>query len=219
MNNNNDNNRGGGLIILAVIAASAFVSWVIRVFRKHRINKHTKKIVIMGGVGSGKTTLWKQLRGETLRYEYEPTSGEEDVSKFTFSTKRGRKIYVEKTKDMGGADDYVKYFRDLLVDGTFVFLLVDLTKLNAEAHDQIFAMLNMIKRTLNLKSKGAGLKILATHFNDYSRRNKTREDAKHDVKEFLGHNKLKKYSDKSIEVVELRDEADIEKVKEEIANS
>lgn len=204
---------------LPILGGIGLLIWLIRLlFSKNEISEYTKKIVIMGGVGVGKTTLWKQLRGETLRNVYEPTSGEEDVNKFSFTTKSGRKIYVEKSKDMGGTDDYVKYYSELLTDGTFVFLLVDLTKLNDEAHDQIFAMLGMIKRKLNLKSKGAGLKILATHFYDYSRRNKTRDDAKHDVKEFLGH-KLKHYSDKSIEIVELRFKSDIEKIKEEIANS
>lgn len=216
--NNNAINGSDGVVGAIVIGVAALISWLIRLFRKHNINKHTKKIVIMGTKGSGKTLLWTQLQGKSFSGSYEETISE-TIDEFTFTTKNGRRIKVVKTTDYGGGNDYVRFFKELLVDGTFVILLVDLTNLTNEAHGQIFGTLGMIQRTLNIKSKGSGLMILATHFNEFSCGYKTKDEAKYEVIKFLGAHKLKRYFNKQIKVVELRAQSDIETIKEEIANT
>lgn len=194
----------------------AYGIWML--FKKYQINKNTKKIVIMGTKGSGKTTLWMQLQGKPFKEDYGQTYSE-TVEEFIFATKSGRAVKVAKTKDYGGGNEFIPYFKELLEDGTFVILLVDLANLTDEAKGQTLATLHLLSKTLNLKSKGAGIKVIGTNFNKFSEGYKSKEVAKTELKKFLGLEKLKRYSIKSLEVIELRNSADIETIKEEIANS
>lgn len=183
------------------------------------LTKIQKKVVIMGTKGSGKTTLWMQLQGKPFKDDYGQTYSEA-VEAFNFTTKSGRTVKVAKTKDYGGGNEFVPYFKELLEDGTFVILLVDLANLTDAAKHQTLATLYLIRNTLNnFKSKGSGIKVIGTNFNKFSGDYKSKEVAKTELIKFLGAEKIKRYSIKSLEVFELRDNTDIEKIKEEIANS
>ncbi len=173
----------------------------------------------MGTKGSGKTTLWMQLQGKPFKDDYGQTYSEA-VEAFNFTTKSGRTVKVAKTKDYGGGNEFVPYFKELLGDGTFVILLVDLANLTDAAKHQTLATLYLIRNTLNnFKRKGSGIKVIGTNFNKFSEGYKSKEVAKTELIKFLGAEKIKRYSIKSLEVFELRDNTDIEKIKEEIANS
>ena len=200
----------GGCAILA--------SWLIYIFKRGKVNKYTKNIVIMGARGAGKTTLWHQLRGDKLESTYASTTAE-SIKTFSFKTKSGKPIKIVNGVDYGGSDDYVKAYLDLLSDNTFVFYLIDLTDLTEQAGRELRARLEAIVRTFqNNKMKGQGIKLLATNFGKYSSiSNKTRDDAKYEVKQLIGL-KFKKLKIKDkIKVVELRDPSDIDEIKEELA--
>lgn len=172
----------------------------------------------MGTKGSGKTTLWMQLQGKSFKEDYGETISD-TIEEFVFTTKSGRKVRVAKTTDYGGDNRFVPYFKELLKEGTFVILLVDLANLTDEAKGQTLAMLKLINRTLDLKREGAGIKVIGTNFNKFSAGTKTKDEAKFELLQFLGIGKLKKYFVKNLEVVELRNPLDIEHIKEEIANT
>lgn len=206
----------GPLIPPIVLLTIIIIKWLRE---RKKVTPYTKKVVIMGTRGAGKTTLWKRLRGED--YENIRQTTAEEVKEFTIKTKSGREIRVAKTKDYSGSEEYITQFKDLIEDNTFVILLVDLNNFTEEAKGQILGSLNMIVRTMKGRNeKGDGLKLIATNFWKYSASgNKSKEDARVDVRNFLGRGKLERYLVKDIEVVDLRCSTDIERIKEEIVNS
>lgn len=216
-----NNNKGGGdLLYLLIGGCAVLASWLIYIFFKRgKVNKYTKNIVIMGARGAGKTTLWHQLRGDKLESTYASTTAE-SIKTFSFKTKSGEQIEIVDGVDYGGSDDYVKAYLDWLSDNTFVFYLIDLTNLTEQAGRELRARLEAIVRTFqNKKMKGQGIKLLATNFGKYSSiSNKTRDDAKYEVMQLIGLEKFKKLKIKDkIKVVELRDPSDIDEIKEELA--
>lgn len=175
----NNNEGGGDLLYLLIGGCAILASWLIYIFKRGKVNKYTKNIVIMGARGAGKTTLWHQLRGDKLESTYASTTAE-SIKTFSFKTKSGKPIKIVNGVDYGGSDDYVKAYLDLLSDNTFVFYLIDLTDLTEQAGRELRARLEAIVRTFqNNKMKGQGIKLLATNFGKYSSiSNKTRDDAK-----------------------------------------
>lgn len=215
-----NNNKGGGdLLYTLIVCCALLASWLIYIFKRGKVNKYTKNIVIMGARGAGKTTLWHQLRGDKLESTYASTTAE-SIKTFSFKTKSGKPIKIVNGVDYGGSDDYVKAYLDWLSDNTFVFYLIDLTNLTEQAGRELRARLEAIVRTFqNNKMKGQGIKLLATNFGKYSSiSNKTRDDAKYEVMQLIGLEKFKKLKIKDkIKVVELRDPSDIDEIKEELA--
>lgn len=215
----NNNEGRGGLLYTLIVGCAFLASWLIYIFKRGKVNKYTKNIVIMGARGAGKTTLWHQLRGDKLESTYASTTAE-SIKTFSFKTKSGKPIKIVNGVDYGGSDDYVKAYLDLLSDNTFVFYLIDLTDLTEQAGRELRARLEAIVRTFqNNKTKGQGIKLLATNFGKYSSiSNKTRDDAKYEVMQLIGLEKFKKLKIKDkIKVVELRDPSDIDEIKEELA--
>lgn len=216
----NNNEGRGGLLYTLIVGCAFLASWLIYIFFKRgKVNKYTKNIVIMGARGAGKTTLWHQLRGDKLESTYASTTAE-SIKTFSFKTKSGKPIKIVNGVDYGGSDDYVKAYLDLLSDNTFVFYLIDLTDLTEQAGRELRARLEAIVRTFqNNKTKGQGIKLLATNFGKYSSiSNKTRDDAKYEVMQLIGLEKFKKLKIKDkIKVIELRDPSDIDEIKEELA--
>lgn len=215
----NNNEGGGGLLYPLIVGCALLASWLIYIFKRGKVNKYTKNIVIMGARGAGKTTLWHQLRGDKLESTYASTTAE-SIKTFSFKTKSGKPIKIVNGVDYGGSDDYVKAYLDLLSDNTFVFYLIDLTDLTEQAGRELRARLEAIVRTFqNNKMKGQGIKLLATNFGKYSSiSNKTRDDAKYEVMQLIDLEKFKKLKIKDkIKVVELRDPSDIDEIKEELA--
>src|SRR5574344_2467765 len=180
----------------------------------------TQNIVILGSKGSGKTTLWNQLRGRITDTKYTPT-GYDNINCFII---RGPKniVVVSSTKDLGGDDIWINldYYEKLINrDGTFIYFLVDLTRLE-ETKREVRARIKKISTIINDKKlKNCGIKILATFYDKY--RQNTLEPAITYITKILNlkpdNNSKVKLSDRIL-TVNLLDNNDIEIIKNEIIN-
>lgn len=152
----------GGLTVLLIGLASS-------------PNKRTRRIVILGSSMSGKTTLWNQLKNRKIGYDYIPTPGQTAIESFKVKYK-DHEVKVIDTTDIGGSDAWVKYYNELITkDGTFIYFLVDLTKLS-DAKQEIRSRLQLISKCIkDKKLNDCGFKIIATHFDEYEKSKENQE--------------------------------------------
>ena len=129
-------------------------------------DEKTKRIVVFGSKASGKTTLWNQLMDKKVVTEYR-TTDQEKIESFNFFA-NNRFVRVLATKDIGGGDMFVRYYNELISEnGTFVYFLVDLTRLH-ETKQEIRSRLQVISKCIkDKKLLNCGFKIIATHLDEY----------------------------------------------------
>ena len=187
-------------------------------------DEKTKRIVVFGSKASGKTTLWNQLMDKKVVTEYR-TTDQEKIESFNFFA-NNRFVRVLATKDIGGGDMFVRYYNELISEnGTFVYFLVDLTRLH-ETKQEIRSRLQVISKCIkDKKLLNCGFKIIATHFDEYDKNNynlleKTKK-AKAEVISVLTDKEIKNCSLKidldHIMVANLLDKSYINSIKKEIA--
>ena len=187
-------------------------------------DENTKRIVVFGSKASGKTTLWNQLMDKKVVTEYR-TTDQEKIESFNFFA-NNRFVRVLATKDIGGGDMFVRYYNELISEnGTFVYFLVDLTRLH-ETKQEIRSRLQVISKCIkDKKLLNCGFKIIATHFDEYDKNNynlleKTKK-AKAEVISVLTDKEIKNCSLKidldHIMVANLLDKSYINSIKKEIA--
>ena len=187
-------------------------------------DENTKRIVIFGSKASGKTTLWNQLMDKKVVTEYR-TTDQEKIESFNFFA-NNRFVRVLATKDIGGGDMFVRYYNELISEnGTFVYFLVDLTRLH-ETKQEIRSRLQVISKCIkDKKLLNCGFKIIATHFDEYDKNNynllEKAKKAKAEVISVLTDKEIKKCSLKldldHIMVANLLDKSYINSIKKEIA--
>lgn len=133
-------------------------------------DEKTKRIVVFGSKASGKTALWNQLMDKKVVTEYRTTDQEKIESFNVFAN--NRYVRVLATKDIGGGDMFVRYYNELISEnGTFVYFLVDLTRLH-ETKQEIRSRLQVISKCIkDKKLLNCGFKIIATHFDEYDKNN------------------------------------------------
>lgn len=187
-------------------------------------DEKTKRIVVFGSKASGKTTLWNQLMDKKVVTEYR-TTDQEKIESFNFFA-NNRFVRVLATKDIGGGDMFVRYYNELISEnGTFVYFLVDLTRLH-ETKQEIRSRLQVISKCIkDKKLLNCGFKIIATHFDEYDKNNynlleKTKK-AKAEVISVLTDKEIKNCSLKidldHIMVANLLEKSYINSIKKEIA--
>ena len=187
-------------------------------------DENTKRIVIFGSKASGKTTLWNQLMDKKVVTEYR-TTDQEKIESFNFFA-NNRFVRVLATKDIGGGDMFVRYYNELISEnGTFVYFLVDLTRLH-ETKQEIRSRLQVISKCIkDKKLLNCGFKIIATHFDEYDKNNynllEKNKKAKAEVISVLTDKKITNCSLKidldHIMVANLLDKSYINSIKKEIA--
>lgn len=187
-------------------------------------DEKTKRIVVFGSKASGKTTLWNQLMDKKVVTEYR-TTDQEKIESFNFFA-NNRFVRVLATKDIGGGDMFVRYYNELISEnGTFVYFLVDLTRLH-ETKQEIRSRLQVISKCIkDKKLLNCGFKIIATHFDEYDKNNynllEKNKKAKAEVISVLTDKEIKKCSLKldldHIMVANLLDKSYINSIKKEIA--
>ena len=187
-------------------------------------DENTKRIVIFGSKASGKTTLWNQLMDKKVVTEYR-TTDQEKIESFNFFA-NNRFVRVLATKDIGGGDMFVRYYNELISEnGTFVYFLVDLTRLH-ETKQEIRSRLQVISKCIkDKKLLNCGFKIIATHFDEYDKNNynllEKAKKAKAEVISVLTDKEIKNCSLKidldHIMVANLLDKSYINSIKKEIA--
>lgn len=182
-------------------------------------NEKTKKVVILGSIAAGKTTLWNQLKGLGYKEEHVQTS-QSQIDSFKIQGKN-HEVTIESTKDIGGGDSFVRYYDELIQEGTFVYFLIDLNRMNETRREVRARLQKIFKIVAEKKFKDCGLKILATHFDEYTQKKKCSKDqAKNDIMELMEFDKIKGKDkidfSKLILAVNLLDAKDIEIIKNEI---
>lgn len=172
-------------ILLAMVNEAMLPIWIIAIMfgglsvlligLASSPNKRTRRIVILGSSMSGKTTLWNQLKNRKIGYDYIPTPGQTAIESFKVKYK-DHEVKVIDTKDIGGSDAWVKYYNELITkDGTFIYFLVDLTKLS-DAKQEIRSRLQLISKCIkDKKLNDCGFKIIATHFDEYEKSKENQE--------------------------------------------
>ena len=187
-------------------------------------DEKTKRIVVFGSKASGKTTLWNQLMDKKVVTEYR-TTDQEKIESFNFFA-NNHFVRVLATKDIGGGDMFVRYYNELISEnGTFVYFLVDLTRLH-ETKQEIRSRLQVISKCIkDTKLLNCGFKIIATHFDEYDKNNynllEKNKKAKAEVISVLTDKEIKNCSLKldldHIMVANLLDKSYINSIKKEIA--
>ena len=187
-------------------------------------DEKTKRIVVFGSKASGKTTLWNQLMDKKVVTEYR-TTDQEKIESFNFFA-NNRFVRVLATKDIGGGDMFVRYYNELISEnGTFVYFLVDLTRLH-ETKQEIRSRLQVISKCIkDKKLLNCGFKIIATHFDEYDKNNynllEKAKKAKAEVISVLTDKEIKncflKIDLDHIMVANLLDKSYINSIKKEIA--
>lgn len=187
-------------------------------------DEKTKRIVVFGSKASGKTTLWNQLMDKKVVTEYR-TTDQEKIESFNFFA-NNHFVRVLATKDIGGGDMFVRYYNELISEnGTFVYFLVDLTRLH-ETKQEIRSRLQVISKCIkDKKLQNCGFKIIATHFDEYDKNNynllEKNKKAKAEVISVLTDKEIKNCSLKldldHIMVANLLDKSYINSIKKEIA--
>ena len=117
--------------------------------------------------------------------------------------------------------NFVRYYDELIQEGTFVYFLIDLNRMNETRREVRARLQKIFKLVAEKKFKDCGLKILATHFDEYTQKKKCSKDqAKNDIMELMEFDKIKGKGkidfSKLILAVNLLDAKDIEIIKNEI---
>lgn len=185
-------------------------------------NKETKKIVILGRKESGKTELWSRL-GAKLDVTSEKRTSVQPVSEFTIS-KNAKTVTVSETKDIGGGDDWVSTYDELISKDTFIYYLINGHEFEKKSSfKEIKSQIEKISRCIK-GQENCGLKILITHFDEI---NITEQELKQKIKQKLENKitnlilkgvkqKITQFLDNNVDFVNLLDEKDINKIKDEI---
>lgn len=185
-------------------------------------NKETKNIVILGRKESGKTELWSRL-GAKLKESSKNRTSQQTVSKFTIS-KNEKAITISETKDIGGGDDWVSVYNELISEDTFIYYLINGHEFEKKSSfKEVKSQIEKISRCINGK-ENCGLRILITHFDEI---NITEQELKQKIKQKLENKitnlilkgvkqKITQFLDNNVDFVNLLDEKDINKIKDEI---
>lgn len=185
-------------------------------------NKKTKNIIILGCKESGKTELWSRL-GADLKESSKKRTSQQTVSKFTIS-KNEKTITISETKDIGGGDDWVSTYSELISEDTFIYYLINGHEFeNKSSFKEVKSQIEKISRCTKEK-ENCGLKILITHFDEI---NITEQELKQKIKQKLENKisnlilkgvkqKITQFLDNNVDFVNLLEERDINKIKDEI---
>lgn len=185
-------------------------------------NKKTKNIIILGCKESGKTELWSRL-GADLKESSKKRTSQQTVSKFTIS-KNEKTVNISETKDIGGGDDWVSTYSELISEDTFIYYLINGHEFeNKSSFKEVKSQIEKISRCTKEK-ENCGLKILITHFDEI---NITEQELKQKIKQKLENKisnlilkgvkqKITQFLDNNVDFVNLLEERDINKIKDEI---
>lgn len=197
-----------------------------------KIFSKTTKIAILGPQDSGKTELWCALQNKPRT---SINTSNEPIERFCLGSKSdGTMVYVEKTQDIGGGDEYVSKYDTVVTEGTFVYFVLDITKIgSAKYEEQLLAQFYKIHSNLekieNPKFLFGGaltmkpkeemrLIILATHIDQY------RGDKSQGVKVVRDcFAPLESYgidrTTLNVKLVNLKNASDIKEIREEVLKS
>lgn len=196
--------------ILAAGGTIAYIEWS----KKNR--KKIVKIAILGGKGCGKTELWYRLQDKE-RPSIEATNSD-TIDEFILGKKDdGRIVTVTSTKDLGGGDGWVQNYKEIIKNGTLIYYLIDLTRLD-DLKEETRARLHKILTIINENNlEDCHINILATFFDKYP---SFKSEAVRDIDKIIFSEKINDVDFKGqSRPVNLLNDEDIKTIKDEIENS
>lgn len=204
------------LQVLAWVGGGVLWTTLIGAIIGALLPKNAKSIAIFGSKGAGKSTLWKQLKGEFEDKAYHPTLATETIDQFTVEC-NGMTKTIKKSADFGGDDHLVKRYEEIIEDKTFIYYLIDLTKLK-EFKKETRSRLQAISKVLEKHKIDTGLKLVGTHYEEFKNTmGCSRDEAKKLLAESIGLNNIKDIKiDDNIIIAELTDRNDVKQILEQI---
>lgn len=191
--------------------------WLIWKLISTRITKETRRIVILGCQGSGKTELWCRLRG--IQNQEKGGTGQEQIEEFELGQKEdGTSVVVLTTKDIGGGNLWVREYNNLInEDRTCIFYLINLQRFELEREDNQRRLRKITSIISNEKFEKCGLILVATF---YDKCGKSRKEIQTEVQSMLREIKMmKKASEIPIEIINTTNDNDVKIIKKEIFKS
>lgn len=186
--------------------------WMI--WKEYHPDSTTKSIVILGCAGSGKTHLWRKLQGEHYD-ESDRATHLEKVKSFVLGRNRNGIVHVKETDDIAGSDGFIKKYDKLIEDDTFVYFLINLTRLEEEKQDNR-SRLDKIGR-IKRNKKNVKLNIIGTHAIEYNINEKAARKA---ILEKVFSKDIKTIkTPNNIRIIDTKDDARIEELRNEILKS
>lgn len=185
-----------------------------KIWKEYHPDSTTKSIVILGCAGSGKTHLWRKLQGE--RYdESDRATHLEKVKSFVLGQNRNGIVHVKETDDISGSDGFIEKYDKLIEDDTFVYFLINLTRLEEEKQDnrsRLYKIGTIIQNKKNVK-----LNIIGTHAIGYNINEKAARKA---ILEKVFSRNIKTIKmPNNIRIIDTKDDACIKKLRNEILKS
>lgn len=142
-------------------------------------DRDAKKIAILGLPASGKTTLFQKL-GASSANDSQVNTSIRDIEEFTFQRSNGEKVTIAKTKDLGGQNEYVKLYENVIEENTFIYFLLKMEDLylnNSLSIGKtkmlpIKSRMTKIKKIITDKGiKKHNMGFIITHFDEYLKNN------------------------------------------------
>lgn len=201
-----------------------FPVWLLWIFIREfcrGVSSETRRIVILGCQGSGKTELWCRLRGIPYQ-EKGPGTGSEQMEEFELGRKEdGTPVIVLTTKDIGGGEQWVKDEYDNLIneDGTYIFYLINLKQFEEEKKENQIRLTRIASIIKKKQFEKCGLRLVATF---YDKCGKNKKEAQAEVQSMFRDIKMMKKSKASeipVEVINTTNDNDVEIIKKEILKS
>ena len=145
-----------------------------------------KRLAVLGMKGAGKTRFYRFLQ---KRPYIEEETAIDDYEEFEYKTNDGKTIIIEKGKDIGGSEDYVRpLYENIIKDCDILVFCFDLKRYLSDStyEKQVNVRFEFVCRKFKelKRSKGNFVKI-ASHIDEI-------KDPKNAIKQF--HSLLKKKS-------------------------
>ena len=145
-----------------------------------------KRLAVLGMKGAGKTRFYRYLQNKPY---VEGESGIDEYEEFEFKKQDGKTIYIRKGKDIGGSEDFINQYEDMIKECDILVFCFDIKRYLSDStyEKQANARFEFVCRKfkeLN-RSKGNFVKI-ASHLDET-------KDPKSAIKQFNNLLKEKSY--------------------------
>ena len=171
-----------------------------------------KSLVVLGMKGAGKTRFYRFLQNKPF---IEGESGIDEYEEFEYKKQDGKTIYIRKGKDIGGSEDYINQYEDMIKKCDILVFCFDLNRYLSDStyEKQVNARFDFVCRKFKelKRSKGNFVKI-ASHMDEIN-------DPKNAIKQFDSLLKKKSYYKEfryNFCPVDMTNRKDLEKIENKI---